>query len=64
MARWNGVKKGLFLQGGSDKSIEDIEHMAKKEAMRIGFKDKTLLRVRHAEYLAHLEGWVVVVQSV
>lgn len=61
--RNNGVKKGLFIEGARDKTVEDIQQMAKKEALRIGFKDRRLIRVRHVEYLAHLDGWIVVVEN-
>jgi len=59
----NGEKKGLFLKGSRDLTIEDIQKIAKKEALRIGFDKEELIRVRLAEYKPQLDGWIVVVQS-
>jgi len=58
----NGEKKGLFLKGSGDLTIEDIQKIAKKEALRIGFDKEELIRVRLAEYKAQLDGWIVVIQ--
>ena len=58
-----GTLKALFIHATPDKSLEDIQQIAKKEALRIGFKDKQLIRVRYAQYLPQLEGWIVVVQN-
>lgn len=57
------MMKALFLHTGPEKTIEDVEQMAKKEALRIGFKDKEVIRVRLAEYKPQLKGWVLVVQN-
>ena len=59
----NGKMKALFLHASPEKTIEDMQQIAKKEAMQIGFKEKSLLRIRHIQYLPQLGGYVVVVQS-
>ena len=55
--------KALFIHDGDGKSMSDIEKIAKRQALNIGFAKENLLRVRHVTYLPDLKGWVVVVQS-
>jgi hypothetical protein len=59
----NAKEKALFIRAKPDASVEDVIQIAKSEALKIGFRRRSLICTSRVTYDAGLDGWIVVVQS-
>jgi hypothetical protein len=57
----NGRRKALFIQGKKECCVEEVVCIAKQQALRIGFRHESLLRILKCDYDGMLDGWIVVV---